>query len=436
MRKNSKIYAISLILIGLLASFSSTYAYWQGAINTSNESNNPSINIGSWNFGGSSYIPQAQGIPEFKLSQNYPTDTIVWYDGAYYITRGWENGYPPSLAPYGAYNKITVDFTYGNTYESGDVVYCNGNFYKALDRGLANQNYPGQSLGGWYNMTSIIFNNQQNFYINEFTIYQDVLYYTTSNDPSENVASAPNLNNKWRVAGSMAYDSNVRYVAGDIVYYNGVYFKADWETTGTTPSTSNPYGVWKTITLRTYVSGTTYNTGEIILYGGHQYKVINSALTSTNAPGVTSGIYKQLDTTTYVPKNTYSIGEVVYYNGLYYRVVNQSNAQNNAPGTVKNAWNLVNTAEYQWFNVYASSDYVMHINKMYKVYDVTRANTYAPNTQPNSWNLTNTFEYNQYKVYVPGLITGITIYNGIAYKAVQQTVGNQPPNTTYWALYS
>lgn len=442
MKKKSKIFAISLILVGLLASFSSTYAFWQGSVKTNSNGNNQNINIGSWNFGGSPYVKRPRGIPEFVLGVYYPINTVVWYDGSFYITRGdgWQEGYPPSPDAYSAYNMITVNHQIGNTYYDNDVVYYEGCFYRVIHAGNANNRYPGTSLYGWYNMNSIYFNSEQQYLKNDYTIYQNVLYVSSIDNPEENRNVTPNLNKYWHIAGSMEYDPTIRYYANDLISYKGSYYKAAWEVIGSDPAYTNPWGPWVKTTVPYYTSGTTYNNGDIIIYNNHQYKVMDSSRTSTYAPGTVTGIYKQIDTFTYVEKNTYLAGDVVFYNGKYWKAVNGVNAQNNIPGSTKNAWNLLNTCEYQWFNTYTSGDYVMSHNKMYRVYDPTRASLYAPDTQPRAWNIVNTFTFNYYTVYTPGVISGISIYNDVAYRALQETVGNYPPtdpipSNSYWTEY-
>ncbi|MPN26923.1 hypothetical protein SDC9_174349 [bioreactor metagenome] len=82
----------------------------------------------------------------------------------------------------------------------------------------------------------------------------------------------------------------------------------------------------------------------------------------------------------------------------------------------------------------------MSHNKMYRVYDPSRASLYAPDTQPRAWNIVNTFTFNYYTVYTPGVISGISIYNDVAYRALQETVSNYPPtdpipSNSYWTEY-
>lgn len=442
MKKNSRIYAISLVLLGLLASFSSTYAFWQGSVSASSSTNDQNIYIGSWDFEENTYVRRPRGIPEFVLGQYYPANTVVWYDGAFYITRGdgWQEGYPPSPDAYSAYNMITINHQIGNTYYNNDVVYYEGCFYRVIDAGNANNHYPGTTMYGWYNMNSIDFNSHQRFMKNDYTIYQGVLYVSSIDNQEENVYTTPDLSKYWHIAGSMEYDSSIRYYADDIIAFNGSYYRAAWETIGSNPANTNPWGTWIKITLSTYETGITYSNGQIILYGGHQYKVMNSALTATHAPGTIAGVYKQIDTYTYTTNNTYLVGDVVMYDGQYWKAVNAENAQNNLPGTIKNAWNLLNTSDYQWFNTYSSGDHVVYHGKKYTVYDASRASLYAPNSEPRAWNIVNTFSYNNFTVYTPGVISGISIYNDVAYRALQETVSNYPPvdpipSNTYWTEY-
>ncbi|MFA7192654.1 MAG: hypothetical protein WC131_00845 [Bacilli bacterium] len=446
MRKNKKMYAISLVFLGILTSFSSTYAYWQGLVDFSDNNGKGTIKIGNWGFGGIS--TPADNIPEYDPTTNAPNDSFVYFDGDYYVVRYSSSTTPGTSGPYGPYNIVSYEYVPNNTYTQGSVVYYNNDFYIALNGGgnVTGVSPDASAVNGWYNMTSINFKNNQAFRMNDFTIYNGVLYHTTEDSAYNNTAANPNVSGYWRIANTLEYSPYARYSTNEIVSYNGLYYKQNWGG----PSVRGTPGVessWSLVTLPTYSSGTTYSNGQIILYNSIPYQVTNSALTASRAPGSYPGVYKKLGTYVYSSNNSYEVGDVVLYDGKYYKAVNKQRAQDNVPGTVNNSWNLLNTAEYQPLNTYKVGDYVMYQGNAYYVYNETNANLHAPNTYESAWNVYGTLTYNKYTVYGLNTYVGdsytktVVVYNGVAYVARMQSVNKTPPtrpatSNTYWEEYT
>lgn len=449
MRKNHKMSIISLVSLGLLTSFSSTLAFWQGSVSFDDKTQGVIIGIGNWDQGGSS--GPAENVPEYNEDFNGDGGDYVYHDGDYYVIRYDTGAIPEDNQPYGPYNLISYNWIPSNTYKADNVVYYEGSFYRALNGGgNVTDVCPDQSQPiGWYNMNDIHFTTSQAFYQGDFAIFNSELYYTISDNVWNNVQYPPSGagNRYWRKVGSFEFSTSIVYQYNDVVLYNGIYYRNNSHavTTWNAPS-GTPWDNWQPANFATYVPGTTYSEGDIVLYNGHPYKVYDSSLTATYAPETYPGVYKRLDTAEYLPNNAYDVGDVVFYNGQYYRVVNKQRAENYAPGLVKDSWNLLNSAQYNPLNTYFAGDYVMYNGKAYYVYNEVNANLYAPATHANAWNIHGTLEYDPYTVYSTTYYVGdkltqtIVIYHNIAYIALQESVNQLPPSrpatsNAYWAEY-
>jgi hypothetical protein len=455
MKKKSKQQVIALLFLGVLTSFSFTYAYWQGSVLADDNDVAGDIKIGEWDYLDDETNKRPDNIPEYSDVNNPDNNSYVYYDGEYYVIRFSTNGAgaPGSdIGGYGPYNMVGYEYNAVNTYVIGSVVYYEGNFYKGTKR---DGNITGISrspdvsaLGCWTNMTSINFVTNQVYNSGDYTVYNGTIYQTNGTSQTNNVTNTPDKNVYWKPVGDMNFVLGDYYYPGDIVLAsNGKYYSCLKEgVAAVNPINDKNSKSWKAITTYTYSAGTTYTNGSIVIFNNHQYKVMDSTKTSSNAPGTSAGVYKELDTQSWVMNNYYAIGEVVEYQGNYYRCMNVANAETNAPGKVKNSWNLLNTSEYIPTNTYQVGDYVMYQGSAYYVYDATNANLYAPNSHADAWNIYGTLNYNQYTHYTLTTKIGdittstVVVYSNVAYQVVSESCGAYPPlrpNSTnqYWEEY-
>lgn len=429
MKKINKWFTIMLLVSAsfmLLCTSKDSYTYWAEQNTSSNIDTD--LNIGSWIFGPN--VPN--GISYYDETIGYNTGQLIWYEGQLWQYNGnYSIGNPPSNTNgWIIYNDLNWYSTV--IYRQDDIVYYNGNIYRA---NYENNNMNPESSGingPWSNVLqdTISWVPGEASELNTIVYYNGIIwihkgYWTTSE---------PGTTNQWAVVGDLTYSSNYVYSTDDVVLYNGSYYRATdggWAS-GSIPGSN---ASWELLPTPAYSNklppGSTYT-----IYNNILYKALVS-ITGGNrgiVPGTAAskGIWNAINTQEWQQYNTYQTNDLVMYQGNVYQLINNLNSSD-IPGTTQNSWNGLETLVYTSFNVYDLGDYVVYNNNVYQVVNPTNANQYAPGTFADAWNQMNGYDWYSFNTYSSG---DVVYYDNAVYVAIQTTTNHQPDiSSTYWQLY-
>ena len=435
-----KIHKLVILLLLFSASFMLThtskdsYTFWAGDLSGSDNQTNSAAQIGSWIFGPN--VPN--GISYYDNATAYNPGNLVWYEGQLWQYNGnYTVGNPPSNQNgWIVYNDLNWYSTV--IYREDDLVYYNGNIYRA--------NYQNNNLnpeasginGPWSNVLTdtISWVTGEASELNTIVYHNGAIwihkgYYTTSE---------PGTTNQWALFGNLAYSANYVYSTNDIVLFNGSYYRATdggWAT-GSTPGTNSS---WQLLTVPTFnpsVNNSIPNNTTHTLYNGILYVALQNINGNRRniVPGsqASKGLWNAISTQQWQQYNTYQNGALVMYQGDVYELINNVNSSD-IPGTTQNSWNGLESLVYKSFNVYSVGDFVVYNSFVYQVANATNANQHAPGTFPNAWNRLDGYDWYFFNTYVVG---DVVFYDNTVYVAIASTTNHQPNlpgSSIYWQLY-
>ncbi|MBN3490012.1 hypothetical protein JV173_00645 [Acholeplasma equirhinis] len=374
--------------------------------------------------------------PFYQSGTVYPPGTIVFYQGAFYISKATNSVAPTELW---AWERLDRAFNGGKTYKLYDIVFHKygeeTRWFMATGNVSTGQTEPRdyqafRQLG--FNYSAF---NKQKYRAGEYVKHNDAFY--VANIDNTYADPAANTTQVWRKLGLVWGSNQVSYPQNTIVSYNNNYYIAtstisQW---GSTPGS----GSWQLITHRgDWLNTTTnYNRYQSVIYGGNRYFWNQTGSAPVGqAPDVTVGWWLIGEAWHY--KNTYAQHALVFHNGDYW-ALRSGTSTNQEPG-VSGAWQLLSdfwalTGTY-FNNQYTRS--VINYNGSYFMW--TGANnsnsTTAPGTAINGWKeLTEVWKwYNNYDVGEK------VIYDGAFWEALKVPYENGEAivpgsDFTYWKEY-
>jgi hypothetical protein len=344
MNRSTKRFSIILLMIFVVLLFNTTtYAYWASNVLGSNQNSNMSLGIGEW-------------------ETNYDEDVPIVLP-------------PPENVP---------EYTPGDTYQPGEVIYHEGNLYLLL-QGDGSVEPPGKHWQYLVVNTFIWTVQAEAYSTGDIALYEGMLYIRTHGGGGHVPDSG---HQAWTIYGPQLQDYIPTMFYGNplpnmnrYVFHNDgrIYRHSNWRTAGEAPP----------------------------LNGGQGWTLINNIQP-----------YQ-------IGKSDYTQDSVVIYNDGYYEVADLARANSNTPGTAYNAWNRIDTLEWQWYNVYSPNNRIVTLNGGYYeiISDGNYNNDIRPGTTSNAWNRVDTLVYQQYNQYQ---IDSIVVYQNIVYKALAPSTGVTP----------
>lgn len=346
--RSTKRFSVILMMIFLVLLFNATtYAYWASSVLGNHQNSNMNLGIGEW-------------------EANYEEDVPIFLP-------------PPENVP---------EYTPGESYSTGEVVYHEGNLYLSKQNNITTE--PPGAHWQYLVANKFLWTEQSEAYsAGHLALHEGMLYIRTHGGG----AHVPNSGHQaWTIYGpqlqnyipTMFYGSPLSNRNRYVFYNDGLIYKhSNWRTPGQEPPINGGQG-W------------------ILLSNVEPYQTGKSDYTQDSVVIINNGDYNE-----------------------YYEVANLARANSNAPGKAYNAWNRIDTLEWQWYNVYSPDNKIVTLNGGYYeiILDGDYNNNVRPGTAANAWNRVDTLIYQQYNQYQ---IDSIVVYQNIAYKALAPSSGVTP----------
>ncbi len=172
----------------------------------------------------------------FRIYNIYEEGQMVSYNNRFYYLRDLNGlGENPDTSIY--WQEITNEWREFNYYEFGDVIWHNGDQYRALSDSMTGIE-PGvsTSFGDWQNLTSNVWQPYNIYYEGDTVIHDERQFVALQDMTTSSVTPSVEDDTFWEEVIAPEWDADTPYYPGEIVLYDGVFFEAYWYNVGQIPS--------------------------------------------------------------------------------------------------------------------------------------------------------------------------------------------------------